>query len=402
MTKSSQFSFDPGQWISGTPYRVVRPLGLGGMGEVYEVDHTHTGTRRALKILRESTDRRGNAAQRLLREGQALSRIDHRNVVRVFDVGTLNDGRPFFAMQLLEGRTVRGVCNREGPVDVVRAVHLMAQALRGLQAVHEQDIVHRDVKPTNLFVCNGDRLKVLDFGVAKVTCSSMSAPSTAEGLVLGTLRYMAPEQLSGARVGPQADVYAVALVLFELIAGRHPFQSEQGVDRPVLSRLREPAPDLSSLAPRPLPSGIEAAVSRALQMDPSRRYPTAVAFERALLDCVAVKQSIPADLDSRSRPLPAALRWQTELPTEPWSTVRHRVPNPACSARRGTPTGTRALIAFGLAASVCSLALAGAAAAIALRGSGDSGRSRLSAAQAALLAAGVCGSASHPGVRSPQ
>jgi eukaryotic-like serine/threonine-protein kinase len=394
MTKSSQFSFEQGQWIAGTPYRVVRPLGLGGMGEVYEVDHTHTGTRRAIKVLRECTDRQGHAARRLVREGQALSMIDHCNVVRVFEVGSLTDGRPYFAMQLLQGSTLRTVCNREGPVPVTRAVHLIAQALRGLQAVHEQDIVHRDVKPTNLFVCAEDRLKVLDFGVAKLTCPAMASPSTAEGLVLGTLRYMAPEQLSGARVGPQADVYATALVLFELIAARHPFQSSQGVDRPVLARLREPAPSLSTVAAQPLPAGLEAVVSRALDIDPNRRFATAAAFEHALHACTRPIGSARVNPPPRPREHPASLRWQTELPTERWSAVE-----PSAGARSRATVGRMlpgpsALIAFGLAASVCSLALAGAAAVLAIRGSAEIGHAR-DRSHAGVLAPGLCSSALH-------
>jgi len=204
---------------------------------------------------------------------------------------------------------------------------------------------------------------------------------------------MAPEQLSGARVGPQADVYATALVLFELIAGRHPFQSSQGVDRPVLARLREQAPALSTVAAQPLPAGLEAVVSRALDIDPNRRFPTAASFERALHDCVGPIRPPRGGEPTRLPQRPAALRSQTELPTEPWSAVEPSVAGRAREAAHLVLPGPKALIAFGLAASVCSLVLAGAAAIIAVRGSVEVSHSRRPGSQPALLAPALCASA---------
>lgn len=230
MATEAQYSLEEGSWIAGTPYRVVRALGQGGMGEVYEVDQTRTGTRRALKILRTCVDQRGQAAQRLLREARTLAGIDHPNVVRVYELGAIADGRPYFAMQLLEGHTARELMTRSGRVEVGLAVRLAVQAANGLEAVHTHGVIHRDIKPTNLFVCRRDRVKLLDFGVAKIVRGPTAGPSTAEGVVLGTMRYMAPEQLGGGRVTPATDVYALGMVLFEMITGEHAFRRTSGSD----------------------------------------------------------------------------------------------------------------------------------------------------------------------------
>ncbi len=368
MGKPSQFSFVEGDWIDGTPYRVARQLGMGGMGEVYEVDHTRTGTRRAVKLLRQATDGRGRAARRLQIEGESLSRIDHPNVVRVYELGVIGDGRPYFAMQLLEGRTLRALMRSEGAIGVRRAVHLIAQALRGLQAVHDRDIVHRDVKPTNLFVLPNDRIKVLDFGVAKLLKRDAGTP-TADGFVLGTLRYMAPEQLSGAPVGPPADIYATGLVLFELIAARHPFPQASHSVRPTLERLCGPAPRLSSVAPVPLPLGLDQVVARALETDPQARFRSALDFECELLQCLGE----PSDTEEPThvRRTPVAIHWTTHANAMAPATAPAKPSAPtaaaasACSLRRSFSPAP--LHTLGVAASVCALVLASLATILAIR-----------------------------------
>jgi eukaryotic-like serine/threonine-protein kinase len=365
MSKPSQFSLKEGEWIGGTPYRVVRPLGLGGMGEVYEVDHTHTGTRRAIKVLRDMKDVSGNAAMRLTREGRALGVIDHPHVVRVYEIGTIADGRPYFSMQLLEGTTLRGLLARDRKLEPVRALRLMLQALAGLEAVHEQGIVHRDVKPTNLFVCRGETVKVLDFGVAKLLYGTTMSPSTAEGLVLGTMRYMAPEQLSGAPVSCATDVYASALVLFELIAGRHAFQSPKRSDASVVARLREPAPRLSSMAGVQVPAALDAAIARALDRDPAKRFASATGFADALR--ASWEPNVELDRAPRAsiEPRKAELQWlswsdddDTEEATRVWCPGSRLVPE----------VQSNTMLKLGMAASICSLVLGAVAVTIAIAG----------------------------------
>lgn len=277
MKPSNSMSFQPGDWIAGTPYRVVRPLGMGGMGEVYEVDHTRTGTRRAVKVARPlllATD--GILAHRLLREGRVLRSIEHPNVVRVFEAGTLPDARPFFAMELLEGTTLRQMVADQAPLSWSRAVRLMVQALDGLQAIHDRGVIHRDVKPGNLFLDQRGILKVLDLGIAKSTDPNVSGPRTREGMVMGTTRYMAPEQFSGGTVDQRADIYSLALVVLELLAGR------------LSSRKKLVSDEVFDLVRAQGPVGLEAVLRRALAEDPACRPPSAAHLARELRAFVSV------------------------------------------------------------------------------------------------------------------
>lgn len=357
-----QFSLTEGAWVGGTPYRVVRPLGMGGMGEVYEVDHTRTGTRRAIKVLREASDASGTAGRRLMREGRALAAIDHPNVVRVFEMGTIADGRPYFAMQLLEGTTFRALLSRDQPVGTVRAIRLVLQALSGLQAVHDSGVVHRDLKPTNLFLCRDECVKVLDFGVAKLLDGSTMSPSTAEGMVLGTMRYMAPEQLSGGQVTPATDVYAMGLVLFEMVARRHAFQSSKGGEAMALARLKRAAPRLSSVTRGPLPRGLEQVVECALQRDASKRYTDAGEFAHALRGCVAWE--LAADRAPRTPPEPRA-SWHLSEDEEP-TRLRRGVPTPPTGGQRASAPADSLACRVGMASSIGALVLASVAAAVAI------------------------------------
>ncbi len=264
MKPSCPMSFQPGDWMMGTPYRVVRPLGVGGMGEVYEVDHTRTGTRRAVKVARPlllATD--GVLAHRLLREGRVLRSIEHPNVVRVFEAGRLSDVRPYFAMELLEGMTLRQVVAEKAPLSWVQAIRMAVQVLDGLQAIHDRGIVHRDVKPGNLFLDGWGIVKVLDLGIAKSTDPHGSGPRTREGMVMGTTRYMAPEQLSGGVVDRRADLYSLALVLVELLVGR------------AKPKTRILGDDSLASVRRHGPEELEIVLRRALSPDPAARPSTA-------------------------------------------------------------------------------------------------------------------------------
>ena len=282
MRGSCSFSFEEGAWIDGTPYRVVRPLGLGGMGEVYEVDHTRTGTRRAIKVLRARADPLGVLAGRLRVEGVAMRAIDHPNVVRVYEVAKLPDDRPYFAMQKLEGRNLRELIRRSAPLAVARAVALVLQALDGLAAAHAQGIIHRDVKPSNLFLTSEGTLKVLDFGIALRLTRARGELLTEPGMVMGTLRYMAPEQLRAGEADARTDVYAAALVLWELIAGQHPFDAMVDASSSVMTRLHRPAPLLGPWAAKPLPCRLEQTLARALAIEPRHRFESAQSFAKAL------------------------------------------------------------------------------------------------------------------------
>ncbi|PKN30167.1 MAG: hypothetical protein CVU63_25770, partial [Deltaproteobacteria bacterium HGW-Deltaproteobacteria-20] len=279
MKPEASLSFQVGDWMEGTPYRVVRPLGLGGMGEVYEVDHTRAGTRRAVKVARHDLAD-ALVSQRLIREAKALRAIEHPNVVRVFEVGELPDGRPYFAMELLEGVCLRRLVAEQAPLAYARAVRLIVHALDGLAAIQAQGLVHRDVKPSNLFVDVSGVVKVLDLGIVKSTNPYASGPRTRDGMVLGTTRYMAPEQLSGACVDARADVYSAGLVLVELLVGRK-FRNS--------AWRRDGSPNL----PHDLPPGLGSVISRALARDPEQRFNCAEELASALRLWVPVPPIAP-------------------------------------------------------------------------------------------------------------
>jgi serine/threonine protein kinase len=293
MKPEASLSFQVGDWMEGTPYRVVRPLGLGGMGEVYEVDHTRTGTRRAVKVARHDLAD-ALVPQRLIREAKALRAIEHPNVVRVFEVGELLDGRPYFAMELLEGACLRRLVAEQAPLAHARAVRLIVHALDGLAAIQAQGLVHRDVKPSNLFVDVSGVVKVLDLGIVKSTNPYASGPRTRDGMVLGTTRYMAPEQLSGACVDARADVYSAGLVLVELLVGRK-FRNS--------AWRRDGSPNL----PHDLPPGLGSVIGRALARDPAQRFTCAEELASALRLWVPVPPIAPRRraplLLARSKPV---------------------------------------------------------------------------------------------------
>jgi len=282
MKTRQQASFQSGDWIGGTPYRVVRPLGVGGMGEVYEVDHTRTGTRRAIKVIRASLGADDVLAHRLVREGRILRSIEHPNVVRVFEAGTLPDRRPYFAMELLEGTSLRRLASKQAPLSWPRAIAMIVQALDGLEAIHRRGMVHRDVKPSNLFLDTSGTVRVLDLGIAKSIDPLATGPRTREGMLIGTTRYMAPEQLLGRPVDARADVYASALVLFELIAGCHPSDAMMNGEDGLLARAERPPPRLTPWVRTPLPPGFDEVLQRALAINPDDRFESAAALATTL------------------------------------------------------------------------------------------------------------------------
>ena len=261
MHPDKMFSFGEGDWLDGTPYRVVRPIGSGGMGEVYEVDHTRTGTRRAVKVCRHFTAQ-SIMPRRLLREARTLQSIDHPHVVRVYEVGTLSDRRPYFSMELLEGTSLRSIIVDRAPLELGMAIGLMLQILDGLAAIHACGFVHRDIKPSNVFVDSHGVAKVIDLGIVKPMSPLASGPRTREGVVVGTTRYMAPEQLVGGVVDGRADVYSAGLVFLEMLVGRQ--------------RIDAAWKDGSQIEfPRGLPAVCKDIVRCALARDASRRFGSA-------------------------------------------------------------------------------------------------------------------------------
>lgn len=296
----------PGERIAGTPYFVVRLVGQGGMGEVYEVEHAALGKRAALKVLHRDHRDRPDLAARLREEARHGARLSHPNLVEVFDLGVTADGRPWFAMPLLSGRDLRAVLARGGPMPARDAIALIAQALDGLAVAHAAGLVHRDVKLENLFLEDDGTLKVLDFGVAKIAGSGAMA-LTDPGASPGTPRTMAPEQCTGGAVDARADLYAVGLALYELCAGRGPFDDLRGNGHALRFAHSERAPlPPSRFAPQSIGPELDAVILRALAKSPADRFQTAAEMAAALRRALPVEAPAPkSSRRPRGRRIPA-------------------------------------------------------------------------------------------------
>ena len=268
-------------------YRLKRRIGSGGMGDVWVAFHPGLERDVAVKILRpDAQERSSGAVARFEREVRATVGLEHPNTVRVFDFGETEDGLWYYVMELLDGETLADHVDRLGPMPPARAIHVVGQAARALGEAHQRGIVHRDVKPENLFLTSlggeHDFVKVLDFGIAKVT--EVESAVTQTGWVLGTPAYMSPEVAMGKEADARSDVYALGAVLYFLLTGSAPFERENA-SAVVFAHIHdEPLPP-SKHTGRPLPPDLEAFVLRALSKDPSARYHNASEMALALAEC---------------------------------------------------------------------------------------------------------------------
>ncbi len=267
-------------------YRVVKELGRGGMGTVYEAVHTGIGKHVALKFLESEIERDSRSKARFLREAQTASLVDSPHIVHIFDSGCTDDGTPFLVLELLRGEDLRARLRREGRLSVEEAVTITIQTLRALVRTHAAGIVHRDLKPENIFLCEQDEpsivVKVLDFGISKVTRPEATLDTlTHEGVVLGTAFYMSPEQARGENdLDGRSDLYALGAIFFEMLAGRTPHVGS--VYHAVLVDIcTRDADDVRILAPH-VPEPIAKIIARALSRDKIARFPDAQGFLEAL------------------------------------------------------------------------------------------------------------------------
>jgi serine/threonine-protein kinase len=258
-------------------YKVLRKIGKGGMGAVYLAEHTLLGRKAAIKVLLPSFSSNESILRRFFNEARAVTQISDPGIVQVFDFGHDADGSAFLVMELLEGETMTRRLARIGRFSVTDAVRLVRLACTSLAAAHAKGIVHRDLKPDNLFivgdpaVTGGERPKILDFGIAKLSGEASDMNKTGTGILIGTPLYMSPEQCRGAgEVDHRSDIYSIACVLFKLITGQ-PVFAGAGSGDVIASHLREPPPLAKSILPD-LPDMIDLILQRCLHKDPDRRY----------------------------------------------------------------------------------------------------------------------------------
>ena len=280
---------EPGQLIEDT-YRIVRRIGEGGMGEVFEATHARLAGRYALKILLREIAGDANLLARFQREAQVTSALRHPNIVQVVDFRQLPDGTSYIVMEFLEGVDLAEELRRRGALPLDRVAGLLDQIASGLAAAHEQGVVHRDLKPANLFlvVLGGsgrELVKIVDFGISKVRAKSGQITRTST--VIGTPQYMSPEQALGQsdRIDARSDQFSLACIIYEMIVGRCPFD---GDSVPALMyQLVHVDPPPMQVNGRPVSPAIEAVVRRGLAKQAEARYPDVLAFAQAFSAAVA-------------------------------------------------------------------------------------------------------------------
>jgi serine/threonine-protein kinase len=259
-------------------YQVSGLLGQGGMGVVYSGVHPLLGRKVAIKVLNRQVANPDSAA-RFLQEARAASRLRHQNIVDVFAFGQMPDGHYYQVMELLEGESLRALLHRDGPLTLVQARAVIVGVLSGLGAAHRSGIVHRDVKPDNIFLCApiatlvAGAVKILDFGLAKNESGGDASIKTRTGITMGTPAYMSPEQCRALPdIDARADLYAAGVVLFEMLAGHAPFQTESAFDVMTM-QINAPPPRLSRETGRAEP--LEPVILQAMEKRPAARFDTA-------------------------------------------------------------------------------------------------------------------------------
>jgi serine/threonine-protein kinase len=274
-------SLDPliGREVIGQ-FVIRRRLGAGGMGAVYLADQPSMGRQAVIKVLHPQLAIDKGTTERFHLEARAASQLNHPHIVTVFNHGAMDDGTLFLAMEHLEGEDLQQRLARKGALPVETAVAIGRQIALALAEAHSRGVVHRDLKPSNVMLVQrvgqeGDFVKVLDFGIAKMAGTQV----TSEGLLCGTPRYMSPEQLNGVAVDGRADLYALGIVLYEVLAGRTPFESREVLGY-VEQHVKKPPPPMAEVAgrrARKIPAALEALVMRLLAKEPGQRPASAVA-----------------------------------------------------------------------------------------------------------------------------
>src|SRR6266705_1344886 len=269
--------FQPGDMLGG--YKVLDLVGRGGMGEVYRARDTRLKREVALKVLPQVFAADSERLRRLDQEARSAAALNHPNIISVHDMGTA-DGSPYIVSELLEGQNL-GEVLRQGAVSGRKALDYAVQAARGLAAAHDIGIIHRDLKPENLFITKDGQLKILDFGLAKLTrsddlgpgSSSGEAPQTEAGRVFGTVGYMSPEQVRGQSADHRSDIFSFGAILYELFSGKRAFSGDSPADT-MSAILHQDPPELTRATP-PVHAAVDHTIRHCLEKNPLERFQSA-------------------------------------------------------------------------------------------------------------------------------
>jgi serine/threonine-protein kinase len=283
-----------GKQVDNGEYVIVDRIGSGGMGSVYKAEQPSMNRMVAIKVLHSRFATRDDLVARFRREARAMSQLAHPNTARVYKYGELDDGAVYFVMDYLEGRNLAHEVRENGPMEPDRAINVMVQVCGALEEAHKAGIIHRDLKPENVFLTNQggtkDFPKVLDFGLAKMSEKQMGRGSmmfTQQGMVFGTPEFMSPEQAQGETIDRRSDIYSLALILYELLTSKLPFDAKSPLDI-MKAHVKDPPIPLSKRIPgKTFAPELDAVMEKALAKKPENRYETAVDFAEALKGCLA-------------------------------------------------------------------------------------------------------------------
>lgn len=307
-------------------YRVVRRIGEGGMGIVYEVEHVVIEKRLALKVLRDDYSSRPEVVARFRQEAKSASRIGNEHIVDISDFGETPNHASYFVMELLDGEDLANVLAREVTLPLSRAADIVAQCGRALAAAHTKGIVHRDMKPENIFLtkreARPDFVKIVDFGIAKMsdieTEGQPGRKLTKTGMIFGTPEYMSPEQAAGKPLDHRVDIYALGVIFFELLTGRVPFSGDtfMGV---LTQHMFDAPPALTQANPDVnVPESVEIFVRRSMAKDPAERFQSCEEFVAALDKAVrGVSPSLPPPVDGISPATSKSTKMGYGVPVQP-------------------------------------------------------------------------------------
>ena len=332
--------------IIGGRYRVDRLLGKGGFGAVFAATHVVTQQELVLKVLKPNLSEDETQVKRFLQEARTASRLSHPNTVRVYDFGQTDAGHLYLAMELLHGQELGQVLLENAFLPPDRAIHIAIGVLKSLAEAHQAWLVHRDLKPDNIFLCNvhgeDDFVKVIDFGIAKPIDQGDDGGLTRTGFTVGTPKYMSPEQVLNKGVEGRSDLYALGVILYQCLSGELPLSGPSPVET-MMAQVQQEPPALSLVCPQLLPPGLEAIVMRALRKQPAQRFVDAEAM-RAALEEVQAQAGLATGTRARSAKLRAVTPMELEktaahaaatgLPDRPAPALRKPEPTPA----RATPT----------------------------------------------------------------
>jgi hypothetical protein len=296
------------------PYEIVAAIGAGGMGEVYRARDTRLGRDVAIKVLPETFARDGDRLRRFEQEAHAVAALNHPNILAIHDVGE-QDGAPYLVSELLDGNSLRVELEQER-LGARKAAEYAVQIAQGLAAAHEKNIIHRDLKPDNVFVTRDGRIKILDFGLAKLAAigevpeslATMTSAATEPGKVMGTVGYMAPEQVRGVNVDTRTDIFSLGAVLYEMVSGQQAFRRDTAAET-MTAILKEQPPELSEMG-QPASPGMQRIIARCLEKKPEQRFQSAkdLAFAlEALTGSGSRSTAMPAIAEDK--PLWARSKW---------------------------------------------------------------------------------------------